>query len=125
MRKIVNFNLAAFIFVAACGPVIASDTDVLNVKVEQESTKFRFDVTLRHDDKGWDNYANVWEVVGPDGTVLATRILMHPHVNEQPFTRSLGGIEIPATISQVTVRAGDNVDGIGGKTMVVKLPGRN
>jgi hypothetical protein len=53
--------------------------------------------------------------------VLATRILHHPHVNEQPFTRSLGGVMIPADISAVTVRAHDSVHGYGGKTLTIQL----
>ena len=46
-------------------------------------------------DSGWDHYANRWEVLEPEGQVIATRTLLHPHVDEQPFTRSLSGIHIP------------------------------
>lgn len=99
----------------------ASDTDVVEVKVTQNDGKYRFDVTLRHADTGWDHYANVWEIVGPDGAVLGTRVLAHPHVDEQPFTRSLGGVVIAGEITEVTIRAGDNVNGLGGKVMTVKL----
>lgn len=99
----------------------ASDTDVVEVKVTQSDGKFSFDVTLRHADTGWDHYANVWEIVSPDGTVLGTRVLAHPHVDEQPFTRSLGGVVIAGEITEVTIRAGDNVNGLGGKVMTVKL----
>jgi len=61
-------------------------------------------------------------VVAPDGKVLATRSLAHPHVNEQPFTRSLSGVKIPKGIKVVTIRAYDLVHKFGGKTMQVKLP---
>ena len=106
----------------ANSPVLASDADVLAVEISKSGSNYRFDVTVRHDDAGWDHYANSWEVVGPDGTVYAKRILAHPHVDEQPFTRSLGKIVIPEGVKDVTVRAGDNIDGIGGKTMQIKLP---
>lgn len=102
----------------------ASDTDVIDVKVSQSGGQYRFDVTLKHADTGWDHYANVWEIVGPGGEVLGTRVLAHPHVDEQPFTRSLGGVVIPAAILEVTIRAGDNVNGLGGKTMSIALPSR-
>lgn len=46
-------------------------------------------------------------MVGPDGEVLATRVLHHPHTNEQPFTRSFGGVEIAAGIARVELRARD------------------
>jgi hypothetical protein len=49
----------------------------------------RFDVTLSHPDTGWDHYADGWRVEDQDGNVLGTRVLGHPHVTEQPFTRSL------------------------------------
>ena len=43
-------------------------------------------VTVQHADTGWDHYADAWEVLAPDGTVLGTRTLLHPHTDEQPFT---------------------------------------
>jgi hypothetical protein len=45
-------------------------------------------------------------------------------VDEQPFTRDLGNVKIPAGISSVIVRAWDNVHKAGDKTFTVKLPGR-
>ena len=83
---------------------------------------WRFDVTLRHEDEGWNHYADLWEVVNPQtGSVYAQRVLAHPHETEQPFTRSQSGIEIPASISQVLVRATCNVHGYGGKATLVDL----
>ena len=83
-----------------------------------------FHVTLKHGDTGWEHYANEWTVVAPDGSILGTRTLLHPHVNEQPFTRSLSGVKIPADIKQITIRAKDLVHGYGGLEQKVKLPGR-
>jgi hypothetical protein len=67
-------------------------------------------------------------VVLPDGTVIKpnpedafTRVLLHPHENEQPFTRSQSGILLPEGTTQVTVRAHDLVDGFGGQEVVVQL----
>jgi hypothetical protein len=83
---------------------------------------YRFDVTVQHADEGWKHYANRWEVLAPDGTVLGVRTLYHPHVDEQPFTRSLSGVAIPPNVSSVTVRAHDLVHGTGGAEMVVDIP---
>lgn len=68
-------------------------------------------MSLRHPDTGWDHYADGWRVETADGTVLATRVLAHPHVNEQPFTRSQGGIVVPDGTRTVHIRASCNVDG--------------
>ena len=100
--------------------VIANEADVIDVKTKcfKECTFF---VTVRHQDKGWDHYANRWEVLTPDGEVIATRTLVHPHVNEQPFMRSLSHVKIPQGVNKVMVRAHDSVHGYGGKTMEVKI----
>lgn len=68
-------------------------------------------VTLSHPDEGWDHYADAWEVFGPDGTSLGIRELVHPHVDEQPFTRSLTLSNVPE--GALTVRARCLVDGWG------------
>ena len=83
---------------------------------------YRFDVTVQHSDTGWDHYADQWEIVAPDGKILGTRKLLHPHVNEQPFTRSLSGVVIPNNIRQVSVRAHDSVHAYGGREMTLELP---
>ena len=54
--------------------------------------------------------------------MLGTRELAHPHVTEQPFTRSLGGVTIPDGVERVRVRAHDSVEGWGGAEMTVALP---
>ena len=70
----------------------------------------RFSVTLSHGDTGWDDYADGWRVELEDGTILGTRILAHPHVEEQPFTRS-HRIDVPDGVTEVFIRASDNVGG--------------
>ena len=103
----------------------AGKADVIEVKVRHTTgNSYNFDVTVRHADEGWKHFANKWDVMAPDGTVLGTRILAHPHVDEQPFTRSLSGVKIPGNITEVTVRAHDLVHGYGGKTVQVQVPGK-
>jgi hypothetical protein len=101
---------------------LAGEAGVVGVKASSgKNGTWSFSVTVRHDDEGWEHYADRWEVLGPREKVLGTRVLMHPHVGEQPFTRSLGGIEVPNDISKVLVRARDSVHGYGGKVMEVEL----
>lgn len=105
--------------------VSAGEADVLDVRVSAGANgTYRFDVTVRHADTGWDHYADAFEIVAPDGKVLGTRALLHPHVNEQPFTRSLNGVVIPDDLTQVHIRARDKVHGTGGKELNVIIPGR-
>jgi hypothetical protein len=114
--------LAASVVLLAAG-AHAGEADVVAVEVTPEGGgAYRFDVTVRHADEGWDHYADAWQVLAPDGTVLGTRELLHPHETEQPFTRSLTGVAIPAGITEVTVRARDSVHGFGGAEMTVAIP---
>ena len=112
--------------VAAPAAGQAGEVQVVDVAVALDGNgTYRFDVSLDHADEGWQHYADRWEVVGPDGSVLATRVLLHPHVGERPFTRSLAGVRIPPTIDRVTVRGHDTAHGTGPAGPVVRLPGRS
>jgi len=90
--------------------------------IQQSEDLWRFDVTVRHNDEGWDHYADAWQVVHPaDGSVIGERILAHPHEHEQPFTRSQSNIAIPKGVTSVRVRAKCNVHGFGGREITVDL----
>lgn len=107
----------------------AGNADVLFVRAVQAADEsWTFNVTVQHPDTGWEDYADGWDVLTPNGTVLRpdaesqfTRTLLHPHVEEQPVTRSQSGIVIPLDVTEVRVRAHDIVDGFGGREVVVDL----
>ena len=120
----IRLLIAALIAAIAIPAAQAGEADVVAVKYEQGSDgTYTFHVTVRHDDTGWDHYADKWEVAGPDGTVYGERVLLHPHETEQPFTRSQSGIAIPDDVTEVTVRAHDKVHEWGGEEMTVELKG--
>jgi hypothetical protein len=98
--------------------------DVIDVAISGESGSYDFDVTVSSPYDSPERYADGWRVVAPDGTVLGERPLAHDHANEQPFTRSLTGVEIPADITEVTVEARDLVNDYGGATLTEALPDR-
>ncbi len=106
-------------------PALAGEADVLAATAHRAADgSWRFDVTVRHADSGWDHYADAWEILTPDGKLLARRVLAHPHEHEQPFTRSLSGVGIPERLKQVRIRAHDKVHGLGGREIILDLPGR-
>lgn len=114
--------LAVLVTGIATAPAIAGEADVENVVLTRSADgSYRFDVTVRHADAGWEHYADKWQVLGADGTVYGERVLLHPHDSEQPFTRGQSGIVIPDGVSEVRVRAQDKLHGFGGKEMLVKL----
>jgi hypothetical protein len=120
--RAVSLALAAVpaILIAAM-PARADVPTVTDAAAIPVGDAWRFDVTVRHGDTGWDHYADAWTVSAPDGTVLGTRILLHPHVDEQPFTRSLDGVAVPGGVDEVRIRARDSVHGWG-EVFVLRLP---
>ncbi len=121
MKKTTLANLLALTMVMST-TLMAGEVDVENVEISSIGNgSFRVDVTLRHDDSGWDHYANQWDVLDEEGKVIGTRVLYHPHVNEQPFTRSLT-LAIPTSIKRITIEAHDLVHKTGGKTLEAEVP---
>jgi hypothetical protein len=53
---------------------------------------------------------------------LKSSVLYHPHVDEQPFTRSLSGVAVPENFKSVLIRARDSKHGFSDKTFRVDLP---
>ena len=89
-------------------PALADSPEIVAVRAEGAVIH----VTLAHPDTGWDHYADGWEVVTEDGSALGLRVLAHPHVAEQPFTRSLR-LDAPLPAGPLYVRARCSVDGWG------------
>ncbi len=102
--------------------VFGGGVEIVNVEVVCSSS-CTFSVTLKHGDEGWDHYANQWDVMTMDGRLLKSRVLYHPHVDEQPFTRSLSGVKIPVGTSRVKIRAKDLEHGYSSEEYTVQIPG--
>ncbi|MCB2094632.1 MAG: hypothetical protein H6901_07925 [Rhodobacteraceae bacterium] len=104
-------SLAVTAFFLMAAPALASAPVVVDAAAHLQDGEWTIDVTISHPDSGWDHYASGWEVIAPDGAVLGYRELTHPHVNEQPFTRSLSGVIIPADVDHVFIRPRCTLDG--------------
>ncbi len=106
---------------ALATPAFADAPVITNIAVSKVAGAWNFDVTLSHGDTGWDHYADAWRILDGAGKVLAVRNLAHPHVHEQPFTRSLSGISIPDDVTEVGVQASDTVGGWAPDIKKIKL----
>ena len=89
----------------------ANDVEIVKVELTSQNGTWRADVTLKHADTGWDHYADAWRLVDEKGNEIGKRTLYHPHVNEQPFTRSLSGFHITSNKKIIFVEAHDKKHG--------------
>lgn len=102
------------VMLAACLMTSASfalEPEIMGVRALQSGAAWRVEVTVLHPDTGWDHYVDGWEVLDKDGKRLGYRLLHHPHVNEQPFTRALDDLSLPDGTREIFVRAHCSVDG--------------
>ncbi|MCP5152003.1 MAG: hypothetical protein H6982_14675 [Chromatiales bacterium] len=109
---------------AASATARAGDVEILAAELRRASGDgWSIEVTLRHADTGWEHYADAWRVVTADGTVLGTRTLYHPHVDEQPFTRGLGGVVVAPGVEAIWIEAHDKVHGWSAQRLRIDLRG--
>ena len=102
------------------GDLDLREANVTAVEFEQlDGGRYRFSVTLIHDDDGEPGYANWWQVETMDGRRLGRRELLHAHGTRE-FTRS-EIIDIPEGTTRVVVRGHDQVHEYGGQVMIIDL----
>jgi hypothetical protein len=99
------------------------DITGVDIRLRADGT-FDFFVTVSSPYDTPQRYADAFRVMDEGGTVFGERILLHDHQNEQPFTRELTGITIPAHVKRVIIEGRDQVSGYGGKRVEAGLPGR-
>jgi hypothetical protein len=85
---------------------------------------FDFDVTIASPYDTPTRYADGFRVQSTSGRVFGERKLFHDHADEQPFTRDLYGVKVPADVKVVQIQARDQRYGYGGRMVEVALPGR-
>ncbi len=93
-------------------PVLATNNPakVLKVAATGEPNNYTFAVTVSSPDTGCDRYADWWEVITPEAELLYRRVLLHSHVDEQPFIRTGGTVAISPR-QEVIVRVHLHPDG--------------
>ena len=109
MKKI----MILFICVLGFNYAETIQANVIAVNVKGNDGAYRFSVTLKSTETGCAQYADWWEVLSKEGTLLYRRILVHSHPDTQPFTRSGGFVKIDKD-DTVYVRAHMNTLGYVG-----------
>ncbi len=114
MTRLSKNSLIAISLIAPALLNIATASDVKILAADLHNSHgniWSVRVTLKHGDSGWDHYADNWRVVDGENNILGDRVLYHPHINEQPFTRGLGNVKIADGTTIVYIEAHDKVHG--------------
>lgn len=106
----------------ATDPASQQYPDVLAVEPTSTGDTWTIAATISSPYDTPQRYADAFRVLAEDGTVLGIRELAHDHAAEQPFTRSLTNVVIPAAVTTITVEGRDQANGWGGDTVTVDLP---
>ena len=106
----------------ATSPAFAHEAVIVGATAAPSGAGWSISVTVAHEEAGWDDYADGWRVENDAGDTLGTRVLQHPHANEQPFTRSLPGVSLPNGAEAIWIRARTSVDGWGKTRFRLELP---
>ena len=107
-------------------PAAADTPKVVNARIiKLGKTSYEFQVTVQHVDASLDHFADRWEIIGPGGRVLGTRVLYHPHIGERQFTRKLRGVTIPEGVEHVIVRVHDKLHGYGREKLIALQTGKS
>lgn len=123
LLTVLGAGLAAVAASARASDPAQKFPDVIAAEVRARGERiFDFDVTVSSPYDTPQRYADAFRAMGTDGTVYGERTLWHDHANEQPFTRDLYGVKIPAGVDTVVIQARDRQFGYGGKTVQVALP---
>jgi hypothetical protein len=109
--KLKNYLSTVFLIglLATSNLLLANEVVIEKAVFRSNGVSWSVDVTLKHADTGWKHYADAWRIIDSIGNEIAKRTLYHPHVSEQPFTRSLSIVKIPENLKTVYIEAHDTV----------------
>ncbi|MFQ3261654.1 hypothetical protein [Reinekea sp.] len=121
-----NKIILAIVFVLFCSVSLQAQAvqkfpNIINATYTVTGNIYRFDVTISSEYDSAQRYADAFRILDEDGVVYGIRELAHDHANEQPFTRSLSGVNIPDPINTLIIEGRDQKYGWGGETFLIKL----
>ena len=120
MNKVTLFTSALLLALSHSSK--ANDINILAAAIiHQSHDEYLVNVKLEHHDTGWQHYADEWRLVDNKGNILGSRVLQHPHVHEQPFTRSLSNVKISSELEAVYIEAHDKVHGWTKNHLIIDL----
>ncbi|MEM7042305.1 MAG: hypothetical protein AAF543_05800 [Pseudomonadota bacterium] len=120
--------IASTLTLALVGTAQAEEQDarIADVQIKRDSPDqpgiYHIRVTIEHEDTGWDDYVEAWEIYDPDGKVIGVRPFFEPELERLKTVSALAGVVIPEDIKTVTIRARTYPKGFEGAPIEVSVP---
>ncbi|MFT4622594.1 MAG: hypothetical protein ACI8PZ_001250 [Myxococcota bacterium] len=96
--------------------------DVVAARASGDDGDLTVYVTVRSDETGCDQYTDWWEVVSPQGALIARRVLGHSHPDDNPFERSEAGVAVTRA-TDIVIRAHMSPGGYVGDALAGSFDG--
>jgi len=126
MRFSVMIGLSLMILSGQAGLAGQSNPKIADVDVKRDSPDqsgiYHIKVTIEHEDTGWDDYVDAWEIVGADGTVLGVRPFFEPELERAKTVSALAGVVIPEDVKTVMIRTRKHPEGYTGDPVEITIP---
>ncbi len=125
--RLPSLIVAAFVICSISGAHAEGDVArIADVVVKRDSPDqsgiYHIKVTIEHEDTGWSDYVESWEVFGPYGKVLGVRPFFEPELERLQTVSALAGVVIPEDVRTVTIRARTYPSGFEGDPFEVEIP---
>ncbi len=131
--RLAAISIAAALLISAPGLVHAEGeiteagvARIADVQIKRDSPDqsgiYHVKVTIEHEDTGWHDYVEAWEIHGPDGEVLGVRPFFEPELERNRTVSALAGVVIPDEVEVVTIRARTYPAGLEGDPVQVVIP---
>ena len=118
--------VASFAFFATGFAHAENTARIADVQIKRDNPDqsgiYHFLVTIEHEDTGWDDYVESWEIYAPDGKVLGVRPFFEPELEHAKTVSALAGVVIGDDVKSVTIRTRTHPSGLEGSPFEVKIP---
>ncbi|MGI9419445.1 MAG: hypothetical protein ACR2RA_16585 [Geminicoccaceae bacterium] len=113
------------------GPASLANADdeaarIADVQIKRDNPDqpgiYHIRVTIEHEDTGWDDYVESWEISEPGGKVLGVRPFFEPELERASTVSALAGVVIPEDVKTVTIRARTYPKGLEGDPVEIQIP---
>lgn len=126
MRFSLFIGLALIMLGGQAGYAEQTNPRIADVQVKRDSSDqpgiYHIKVVIEHEDSGWEDYVEAWEVIGSDGQVLGVRPFFEPELDQPKTVSALSGVVIPEDVKKVTIRARKHPQGYQGEPVEVTIP---